>query len=61
MGAPESTKFKDENILNLIDSMMLQHGFSLFWEKWRPINWHRNHGYERLKTEKLTVFVRQEL
>ncbi|MGJ0485607.1 MAG: DNA methyltransferase [Methylomicrobium sp.] len=59
LGAPVSTSFKDKNILGLIDSIMLEHGFSLLWEKWRPINWHRNHGYERLKTEKLTVFVRE--
>jgi DNA methylase/HD domain len=59
MGAPVSTKFQEQDILSLIDSIMLQHGFTIFWEKWRPINWHRNHGYERLKTEKLTVYVRQ--
>lgn len=60
LGAPVSTNFKDKNILDLVDEMMLKHGFSLLWEKWRPINWHRNHGYERLKNEKLTVFVRQD-
>ena len=59
MGESESIKFKEKNILGFVDSLMLQHGFSLLWEKWRPISWHRNHGYERVKTEKLTVFVKK--
>ena len=59
MGAPEATAFRELNILNSVDEIFLRHGFSLLWENWRPINWHRNHGYERLKTEKLTVFVKK--
>ena len=59
VGAPEANNFKDMNVLNSVDAAFLNQGFSLLWETWRPINWHRNHGYERLKTEKLTVFVKQ--
>lgn len=59
LGAPEAVKFRDLNILGLVDAIFLQHGFALLWETWRPINWHRNHGYERLKTEKVTVFIKK--
>lgn len=59
MGASESVRFRELDLMGVIDSALLNNGFDFLWEKWRPINWHRNHGYERLKTERLTVFVKQ--
>jgi hypothetical protein len=29
----------------------------MVWSTWRPINWHRNHGYARLKEERIAVYV----
>lgn len=59
IGASETSKFKDFDAIKFIDSLFIKYGFTLLWEKWRPISWHRNHGYEHLKKEKLIVFSKE--
>jgi hypothetical protein len=59
LGEPEAEGFANLRILHGVDAAMLENGFSILWEDWRPITWHRNHGYERLKKEKMTVYVKE--
>lgn len=56
LGAPEAQKFASHDLLGHVDTAFQSIGFQTVWESWRPISWHRNHGYQHLKTEKLTVF-----
>ena len=58
LGAPDAKRFNNQDMLKLIQEMMLRSGFDLLWESWRPINWHRNHGVESLRSEQLTVYIR---
>jgi hypothetical protein len=58
IGAPIANAYKDDDLLKLIDRIFLEEGFELFWHTFRPINWHRNHGYARLKEEKIAVYVK---
>src|SRR5207249_3740461 len=53
LGAPVAESFTDANILAKTDGLLKQQGFSMLWSKWRPIHWHRNHGYARLKDERV--------
>jgi SAM-dependent methyltransferase len=57
LGAPVAESFKDAEILAKTDGLLKQQGFSMIWSKWRPIHWHRNHGYARLKKERISVYV----
>ncbi|MBI4657257.1 MAG: HD domain-containing protein [Verrucomicrobia bacterium] len=57
LGAPVAESFTDANILAKIDDVLKQQGFSMLWSKWRPIHWHRNHGYARLKEERIAVYA----
>lgn len=59
LGAPVAERFKDISVLEKFDRGLSQHGFELLWEKERTINWHRNHGYARLKNERVAVHVRR--
>jgi DNA modification methylase len=59
IGAPKANSYKTENILNQLDKIFLEEGLELFWETNRPINWHRNHGYARLKEERIAIHIRK--
>jgi hypothetical protein len=60
VGSPEASDFKGADVLKSLEEAFIGRGFRLVWHKWRPINWHRNHGYQRLKREKLVVFVKED-
>ena len=57
LGAPVALSFADANVLAKTDEILKEQGFSMVWSKWRPIHWHRNHGYARLKEERVAVFA----
>ena len=42
----------------ILDEIFYEEGFELFWDSKRPINWHRNHGYARLKEERISVHIK---
>lgn len=57
LGAPLAKAFAEKEILNTYDCFLKEEGFQLIWDRWRDIHWHRNHGYARLKTERVSVHV----
>lgn len=57
LAAPVAVAFKDLDLITKIDRIFASEGFELLWHRWRPIHWHRNHGYERLKQERVAVHV----
>lgn len=59
IGAPVANAYKTNKILEKIDDIFFQEGFDLFWATTRPINWHRNHGYARLKEERIAVHIKR--
>lgn len=60
LGEPAVARFGGHSTIGLVDELFAQAGYEKLWENWRPISWHRNHGYERLKSEKLTVYVKRD-
>jgi hypothetical protein len=58
VGAPLATLYKEKNILIELDKIFLDEGLKLLWETNRPISWHRNHGYARLKEERIAVHIK---
>lgn len=59
IGAPVANAFKDEKILEKLDGIFNEEGLEIFWQTERPIHWHRNHGYARLRTERIAVFTKR--
>ena len=59
LGAPTANIYRDNNILGTLDQIFFEEGLELFWETTRPINWHRNHGYSRLKDERISVYTKK--
>jgi hypothetical protein len=59
IGAPVAKAYQDDKILERLDEIFFEEGFELFWETRRPINWHRNHGYARLKEERIAVHIKK--
>ena len=59
LGAPVAKDFRPVDIYQEFDTILKQEGFSLLWSQLRPVNWHRNHGYSRLKEERVAVHVLQ--
>jgi hypothetical protein len=57
LGAPVAEAFAAANVLAKTDEILKEQGFSILWSKWRPIHWHRNHGYARLKKERIAVYA----
>ena len=57
LGEPVARAFEKEEILKKYDSFLNQIGFELVWHRWRDIHWHRNHGYARLKKERVSIHV----
>lgn len=56
LGVPVAKAFASEDILGRFDSIMLEKGLELIWNTWRNIHWHRQHGYSRLKKERIAVY-----
>jgi HD superfamily phosphohydrolase len=59
IGAPVAKAYNNNKILHKIDNIFKDAGFNLFWHTTRPINWHRNHGYARLKDERIAVHIKK--
>jgi HD superfamily phosphohydrolase len=57
VGRPTAADYTDLDLTADLDSMLSKSHFEKLWETWRPINWHRNHGYARLKQERISVHV----
>ena len=57
LGEPVAKAFEKEEILKSYDSFLEEVGFELVWHRWRDIHWHRNHGYARLKKERVSVHL----
>ncbi len=59
VGTPVAKAYNENKILNALDSIFSNAGFELFWDTMRPIHWHRNHGYARLKEERIAVHIKK--
>lgn len=59
LGEPTARRFEDVKVMEAVDDMLNERGFNLIWETTRTISWHRNHGVERLKNERITVFQKK--
>jgi HD superfamily phosphohydrolase len=59
IGAPVATAYSKNKILEKLDDIFVREGFEPFWNTNRSINWHRNHGYARLKEERISVFIKR--
>jgi HD superfamily phosphohydrolase len=58
LGAPVAAAFASgRDLHDEFDELMGRAGFKLLWKHWRAIHWHRNHGYQRLKQERISVHV----
>ncbi|MGE0680735.1 MAG: HD domain-containing protein [Candidatus Binatia bacterium] len=57
LGAPVAKRFTSVDVFREFDEILKAEGFEHIWHRERPINWHRNHGYSRLNTERLMVHV----
>ncbi len=58
LGAPIAKAFKDVHVFDRVDSYLERSGFEGVWNRWRRIHWHRNHGYQRLSKERISVHMR---
>lgn len=59
IGEPLALAYKEKKILDKLDEIFLEEGLELFWSTYRPISWHRNHGYARLKEERIAVHIKK--
>jgi hypothetical protein len=58
LGAPVATAFVDTgDIHDSYDKVLEARGFTQLWKHWRAIHWHRNHGYQRLQRERISVHI----
>lgn len=53
--SPHAKAFQSKDIMKKFDGILKNSGFKQIWSKYRPINWHRNHGYKRLEKERVSV------
>lgn len=58
LGQPGAKAYRDANAAAHLDMALRAGGFEEVWQKERVIHWHRNHGYARLKKERVSVHVR---
>ena len=59
LGQPVAKRYKDAAVVDWFDGAMASAGFQRMWTKERTINWHRNHGYARLRKERVSVHVKE--
>lgn len=57
MGQSTAKAFRDREIPSETDLILKSAGFNLAWDHWRRIHWHRNFGYQRVRQERIAVFV----
>jgi len=55
LGTPVATAFQRVQVHDEVDRVLGDSGFDPIWHTWRSISWSRNHGYARLKRERLSV------
>jgi SAM-dependent methyltransferase len=55
LGAPVATAFEGREVVREVDGVLADYGFTHVWDTWRSISWSRNHGYARLKQERISV------
>jgi len=55
IGEPVAKAFSGSQVLKRIDGILEPLGFEMLWQNWRTIHWHRNHGYQRLGRERVSV------
>lgn len=58
IGQPVANHYREAKVFETLDNALRTNGFDLLWQTNRPIHWHRNHGYARLKSERVSVHVR---
>lgn len=58
LGTPVARAFEGRQVLDEVDRVLEDSGFEPVWDTWRSISWSRNHGYARLKKERLSVHQR---
>jgi hypothetical protein len=58
LGQPVARQYRDAQVLSSLDGALKENGFESLWHADRAIHWHRNHGYARLKTERISVHVK---
>jgi hypothetical protein len=58
LGQPVARQYRDAKVLTSLDDVLKINGFEPVWQVERVIHWHRNHGYARLKKERISVHVR---
>ena len=56
LGEPVAKAFDSLKIVQRVDGIFNAVGFDLIWKCWRPIHWHRNQGYQRLRKERIAVY-----
>jgi hypothetical protein len=57
LGAPVAASFANLHVVETVDRQFAKKGFCKLWETKRRIHWHRNHGYQRLRLERLAVYA----
>jgi hypothetical protein len=50
-------QFQGRGANPIVDESLSENGFTQIWTTDRPIHWHRNHGYARLKKERVDRFT----
>jgi hypothetical protein len=55
LGASQAKAFQDVDIFAELSRIMRVNGFASLWDSWRDISWARNHGYAKLRQERLSV------
>ncbi len=58
LGQPLAKQFRNSKVLAHLDNALEANGFCPLWRTDRVIHWHRNHGYARLKKERISVHVK---
>lgn len=58
LGEPVADKFRGLRANQVLDESLQENGFERIWSTDRPIHWHRNYGYARLKKERVSVHVK---
>ena len=58
LGQPIAKQYSEAQVLSRLDEILSENGLEPLWKTDRDIHWHRNHGYARLKTERISVHVK---
>jgi len=59
LGEPKARSFASLHVFREFDKILAEEGFEPLWARDRQISWHRNHAYARLKSERISVHIRQ--